>query len=127
MTPIDKRKAELREYIEARAKATQGEWKYESGPAFKSKYHCAFVEDIMALESHEGPENEQEGNVRFSCKAANESSLIAEQLLECIEALSGCSDGNCILRDRDFGQHTNSGCRCKRNIKFLLNKIAGEK
>ena len=63
MTPIDKRKAELREYIEARKKATQGIWNAKMFfPASEDDYD-------------------------FCDKAANESARIAEQLLECIEAL----------------------------------------
>lgn len=41
---------------------------------------------------------------------------------ELILLMYGCSDGNCVLRDRDGGQHTNGGCRCKRNAKSLLAK-----
>lgn len=27
-------------------------------------------------------------------------------------ALEGCTDGNCFIRGRAGGQHTNGGCRC---------------
>ena len=47
-----------------------------------------------------------------------------EKVVEMMRSvLQGCSDGNCILRDRTGGQHTNGGCRCKRNAKQTLAEV----
>ena len=86
MTPIEKRKAELREYIEARAKATQGEYGLmKLRHDLSSCLHCIHQDRPGDLCLH-CIENQRISD--FICKAANESSRIAEQLLECIEALN---------------------------------------
>lgn len=54
------------------------------------------------------------------------------KLIKIVEVLSevihGCSDGNCILRDRG-GMRTNGGCHCKGNIiraAIEAEQIVGE-
>lgn len=130
MNPIDKRKAELREYIEARAKATQEQWRPNWSPSFWTEYgYCSYGT---------GPLKKQHPNIseidgaridaEFIAKAANESARIAEQLLECIEALEKVKQ-----------EYWNRGYAGSGTIKALsindfdnmidktLNKIAGEK
>jgi hypothetical protein len=43
------------------------------------------------------------------------------RILSLVEAMGGCSDGNCRIREvRRGGQHTNGGCHCRDNIKYAL-------
>lgn len=51
---------------------------------------------------------------------------ILARLIEIVEVLHGCSDGNCRILGPRGGQHTNGGCRCRDNIKYALMDLAKE-
>lgn len=129
MTPIDKRKAELREYIEARARATQGEWgkgciqeKHETTSNlgdFQAVYHACGPK--IEFTSNEGYDKVI-ADADFISKAANESTLIAEQLLECIVFIEMLQCEYYYSIDGKMQRHFDDCKRCK-----ILNKIAGEK
>ena len=111
MTPLETRKAQLREYIEARQKATQGEWKSiefrNSHAVVQTTSYEIFEDGSSCIE-----------DARFVAKAANESALIAKQLLECIETLEEIAK----FKNSDFEETIEA-----ENAIEALNKIAGEK
>jgi len=140
MTPIEKRKAELREYIKARENASEGPWNncyHEKEYLIEYKLQPEGITRFAAIAGYKD-------NAEFITKAANESARIAEQLLECIEALEYYANGvnwytmkenqdsistdDCsyIIIGEDEDRVVTSKCGGKTARK-LLNKIAGEK
>lgn len=117
MNNLEKRKAELREYIEAREKATPGKWVSAgiSGRMITLKGKENSMYEIADFDT--------KANSNFAIIAANESALIAEQLLECIEALEYMANP---LRCLDIVYKPWPEIM---NLKAqeALNKIAGEK
>jgi len=127
MTPIDKRKAELREYIKARENASEGPWNncyHEKEYLIEYKLQPEGITRFAAIAGYKD-------NAEFITKAANESARIAEQLLECIEALEKIADYSTC-------EELHPGCKKYKSYedgwhgvaeyaKQTLNKIAGEK
>lgn len=48
---------------------TPGEWKYDTGPALKGRYHCVMAGEVMVAECYEGTEGEQEANAKLCADA----------------------------------------------------------
>lgn len=132
MTFLETRKAQLREYIEARAKATQGEWKVDSEHG-----QDVFANGEGRVLSSDPRWNYAPGkiscynNLKFAALAANESAKIAEQLLECIERWEKVADYSTC-------EELHPGCKKYKSYedgwhgvseyaKQTLKKIAGEK
>ena len=62
---------QIDELIAAGNKATQGEWKHDTGAAFKGQYHVVLGEDHMIAEFYEGEEEGQGLDATFITQAAN--------------------------------------------------------
>lgn len=67
--------------IEARGKATEGEWKYETGPAYKGNYHTALSEElILLLEAYDNGDDVDSTNIKFCVTAANLLAKVRERV-----------------------------------------------
>lgn len=131
MTTIEIRKAQLREYIEACNKITNGVIVYGPSELHDGRFYGGYVagrDPTPNFQISSDAHFSEKADVELFCKAANESARIAEQLLECIEALeyygSRPSSVNIqgITIELAEGKET-VGYKARR----LLEKIAGEK
>lgn len=137
MTPIEKRKAELREYIEAWKNSSfvpKEEWQFSDHSNDLDCPNCGeevessgFIvkssDEYQAVDLHlYGMQSICEPQAIAICKAANESARIAEQLLECIVFIEMLQCEYYYSIDGKMQRHFDDCKRCK-----ILNKIAGEK
>lgn len=116
---IDKRKAELREYIKARENASEGPWNncyHEKEYLIEYKLQPEGITRFAAIAGYKD-------NAEFITKAANESALIAEQLLECIEAMNIIAEQGYWSKEADHRKLLDEYCDL---MKQALNKIVGE-
>lgn len=122
---IEKRKAELREYIEACNKITNGVIVYGPSELHDGRFYGGYVagrDPTPNFQISSDAHFSEKADVELFCKAANESALIAEQLLECIEALEKYKNSRSFVYCDPVNIY--------REIYLaedLLNKIAGEK
>lgn len=122
MNLIEKRKAELREYIEARAKATKGEWEFNASLYTDARIWIKEKDCALFIKAEKPMYGTLKENADFIALAANESARIAEQLLECIEVLEKYKNSRSFVYCDPVNIY--------REIYLaedLLNKISGEK
>lgn len=89
--PLEQRKLDLKSFIEARAKATQGEWKTRGDIyVYSDAIMVADNNDDSAILRARGvgggmSKEQQRNNIRFVVLAANQAARIAEDLIVAIE------------------------------------------
>lgn len=86
MTPLESRKLEIRELLEARNLATGGEWIFNVG------YIESDDSEYYVVEGPDAIHNKFDGE--FICLAANKSALLAQHLLIALEALEWIRDND---------------------------------